>query len=876
MLKNMNLSNKILFIFILIALSIIGNLIYSNKAIGNNLKNSSYAIDNIINTTARLNEMEISILNFSHETKLYNLSKEKYLLEKITKERENFESSFSLFSKDNIENKEKIEVISEMSKELFSLWENYLDQQRDNKNVDINISRLSILQSKLQEKIKSLNQINGKDFVKENSKEKFVFDEAGMILGVLGLFISLFSYFFINKLFSDYEHNLTLSLEKLSKGDFSKSENIHFESLVLDKLLNDLKNKLFNLNLEANKFKIAIDNVSTNLMISDNDLNIIYMNSALKDMFKNGENEIKKQLPNFSISSLMNSNIDTYHKTPSHQRQILGALRGTHNTVLKLGDRTYALKANPIVGEKGEKMGFVVEWVDQTEQLIIEAERQKVLQENIRIKVALDNVSTNVMLADNDRKVIYMNKAIYRMFANAESDIKKDFSHFDSKNLIGFTIDRFHKQPELQKNVLGTFTATHKAVISIGGRTFDLSANPIIDENGNRLGSVVEWADITNEIAVQKEIEGIVNKAVQGEFNSRISRDGKIGFFLNLAEGINKVLQLSEEGLNDIARIMEALSRGDLSQRINKSYSGLFGGLKDYTNKTVDKISEVIEEVRSNSEALLNASEQVSATAQSLSQSASEQAASVEETSASLEQMSSNINMNAENSRQTNIIATKTAESAKQGGASVLETVKAMKQIAEKIGIIEDIAYQTNLLALNAAIEAARAGEHGKGFAVVASEVRKLAERSQVAANEIGDLATTSVGIAETAGKLISDIVPAINKTADLVQEISASTAEQASSVGNINKAVAQLDAMTQQNASSSEELASTSEELSGQADNLRNVIGFFSLGIEESPLQFKTVSAKFRSQNESKLHTPKAVIKTSTDSEEYNSYEKF
>ncbi len=502
--------------------------------------------------------------------------------------------------------------------------------------------------------------------------------------------------------------------------------------------------------------------------------------------------------------------------------------------------------------------------------------RQKVLQENTRIKVALDNVSTNVMLADNDRKVIYMNKAIYRMFANAESDIKKDFSHFDSKNLIGFSIDRFHKQPELQKNILGTFTATHKAIISIGGRTFDLSANPIIDEKGDRLGSVVEWADVTNEMAVQKEIEGIVNKAVQGEFNSRISRDGKSGFFLNLAEGINQILQLSEEGLNDIARILEALSRGDLSQRINKSYSGLFGGLKDYTNKTVDKISEVIEEVRSNSEALLNASEQVSATAQSLSQSASEQATSVEETSASLEQMSSNINMNAENSRQTNIIATKTAESAKQGGASVLETVKAMKQIAEKIGIIEDIAYQTNLLALNAAIEAARAGEHGKGFAVVASEVRKLAERSQVAANEIGDLATTSVGIAETAGKLISDIVPAINKTADLVQEISASTAEQASSVGNINKAVAQLDAMTQQNASSSEELASTSEELSGQADNLRNVIGFFSLGTEESPLQFKTVSAKFRSQNESKLHTPKAVIKTSNDSEEYNSYEKF
>ena len=872
MLKNINLWNKILFIFILISLSIIGNSIYTLKTIGNINKNNSTTIDQIINSSVRLNELEVAVINFSYETKLYSITKDKYILDKINKEKDNIESILNSFFKDYPDKNEKLDVISENSKEIFSLWESYLDQQKDSKGQENNFSRLTVVQSKLQEKIKAYIQLNGKDFTKGTSN----IDEVGLFLGIFGLFITLLSYFYINKIQTENFQNIILNLEKLSKGDFSKNDNLQTDSEILNKELNEIRLKLLNLNMEAKKFKIAIYKVSTNLMISDIDLNINYMNSSVKEMFKNGESEIKKQLPNFSLSSLMNSNIDTYHKNPSHQRQILGALRNTHSTVLKLGDRTYSLKANPILSDNGEKFGFIVEWVDQTEQLLIEEERQKVLKENVRIRVALDNVSTNIMLADNDRKVIYMNKSIYKMFANAESDIKKEFAHFDSKNLIGFTIDRFHKQPELQKNILGTFNTTHKAIITIGGRTFDLSANPIINENGERLGSVVEWADISNEIAVQKEIEGIVNKAVLGEFNSRISSEGKIGFFLNLAEGINKVLQLSEDGLNDIARIMEALSRGDLNQRINKSYSGLFGSLKDYTNKTVDKISEVIEEVRSNSEALLNASEQVSATAQSLSQSASEQAASVEETSASLEQMSSNINMNAENSRQTNIIATKTAESAKQGGSSVLETVKAMKQIAEKIGIIEDIAYQTNLLALNAAIEAARAGEHGKGFAVVASEVRKLAERSQIAANEIGDLATTSVGIAETAGKLISDIVPSINKTADLVQEISASTSEQSSSVGNINKAVAQLDAMTQQNASSSEELASTSEELSGQADNLRNVIGFFSLGGAESPLQFKTVSAKFRSQNEAKLHSPKAIVKTSSDSEEYNSYEKF
>jgi methyl-accepting chemotaxis protein len=240
-------------------------------------------------------------------------------------------------------------------------------------------------------------------------------------LGILGLFITIFSYIYINKIQNENFQNITLILEKLSKGDFSKNESLQTDSEILNKVLNEIRIKLLNLNLEAKKFKIAIDNVSTNLMISDLDLNITYMNSALKDMFKNGETEIKKQLPNFSLSSLMNSNIDTYHKNPSHQRQILGALRTTHSTVLKLGDRTYSLKANPILSDNGEKFGFVVEWVDQTEQLIIEEERQNVLKENVRIKVALDNVSTNIMLADNDRKVIYMNKSIYKMFSNAES-----------------------------------------------------------------------------------------------------------------------------------------------------------------------------------------------------------------------------------------------------------------------------------------------------------------------------------------------------------------------------------------------------------------------------------------------------------------------
>ncbi len=244
----------------------------------------------------------------------------------------------------------------------------------------------------------------------------------------------------------------------------------------------------------------------------------------------------------------------------------------------------------------------------------------------------------------------------------------------------------------------------------------------------------------------------------------------------------------------------------------------------------VEKLGHIISEVRQTADGLSSASSQVSATSQSISEAVSEQAASVEQTSASMEEMSASIGQNTENSRVTDGIATKAAEDARRGGKVVMETVTAMKQIAEKITIIDDIAYQTNLLALNAAIEAARAGEHGKGFAVVAAEVRKLAERSQVAAQEIGEVASGSVHLAEQAGAMLEEIVPNIQKTSDLVQEITAASEEQASGVEQINNAMAQLTQVTQQNASGSEELAATAEQMNAQATSLVDLVAFFQL----------------------------------------------
>ena len=366
------------------------------------------------------------------------------------------------------------------------------------------------------------------------------------------------------------------------------------------------------------------------------------------------------------------------------------------------------------------------------------------------------------------------------------------------------------------------------------------------------------------------EDTGMLTKAaVDGRLAARADAARHEGAYRKIVEGINSTLDALIGPLNMAAEHVDRISKGDMPTKITASYNGDFNEIKNNLNVLIDAMNEVTTtateiasgnltvkvkerssqdklmqamesmvngltrvaaDIRSVADQVTVGSREMSGSAEQLSQGATEQSSAVEEVSSSMEEMAANIKQNSDNAQQTEKMALKAAADGQEGGKAVAATVSAMKDIAGKISIIEEIARQTNLLALNAAIEAARAGEHGKGFAVVASEVRKLAERSQTAAGEINKLSASSVQIAEKAGEMLARIVPDIQKTADLVQEISAASNEQSSGAGQINRAIQQLDQVIQQNASASEEMASTSEELLSQAEQLQKTISFFKI----------------------------------------------
>ncbi len=472
------------------------------------------------------------------------------------------------------------------------------------------------------------------------------------------------------------------------------------------------------------------------------------------------------------------------------------------------------------------------------------AEQKRASDENARIRQALDCVETNVRIADPCGRVIYANPALLKTIRAIEAEIRKDAPGFSVDTFVGSSIGRLYADPDAALKRLAALTQTTRTQMLIGGRTFDVVTSPILNAAGERLGSVGEWRDRTDELLAETEVQALVAAAVDGDFSARLAAEGKVGFFRDLSEGLNRLMVGVAGSLHDLARVLNAIARGDLTEKITADYGGTFGQLKDDTNTTVERLREVVGQIKEASESINVAAQEISAGNSDLSSRTEEQASSLEETASSMEQLNATVRQNADNARQAKELAGSSNEVAEQGGAMVGRVVETMgsiqesaKKIADIIGVIDSIAFQTNILALNAAVEAARAGEQGRGFAVVASEVRSLAQRSAQAAREIKALIADSVDKVEDGAKLVNEagqtmeeVVSNFQKLSSLVTEIAEASSEQSSGIEQVTQAVGQMDEVTQQNAALVEEAAAAAESLEDQARSLVRSVAMFRL----------------------------------------------
>ena len=475
------------------------------------------------------------------------------------------------------------------------------------------------------------------------------------------------------------------------------------------------------------------------------------------------------------------------------------------------------------------------------------AESQRVADEMLRIKMALDNSNTPIRIADESGTVIYANYRMLRLLAQIEPAIKARNPAFSAAAFVGNSISLVVANPAEYLGRLASLTSTVTSEMEIGGRTFNVTTTPVIDDHGVRLGTVGEWLDRTDEILVEREIATIIEEAGAGDFTRRVEEGGKEGFFKALAAGMNRLLDTTARGLNDVADVLNALAKGDLTKKIEGDYQGTFAKLRDDTNTTVERLKEVVGRIQEATRTINTAAQEIAAGNQDLSSRTEEQASSLEETASSMEQLNATVKQNADNARQANELAKTSNDGILRGGEVVKRVVVTMgeiqrssSKIAEIIGVIDSIAFQTNILALNAAVEAARAGEQGRGFAVVAAEVRSLAQRSATAAKEIKGLIDESVSKVQEGGRLVDeagstmdDVVDSFQRVAALVTDISNASREQASGIEQVTQAVGQMDEVTQQNAALVEQAAAAAESLQEQAEGLVQTVSVFKVGTE-------------------------------------------
>jgi methyl-accepting chemotaxis protein len=589
----------------------------------------------------------------------------------------------------------------------------------------------------------------------------------------------------------------------------------------------------------------ALDQSATPIMMVDRDFIITYVNGASLTLLKTNETTFAEVYPGFSADEdkVVGACIDMFHKNPAHQRKLLDDVNNLPwQTDINVAHLTFSLNVTAILDAAGDYIGNSLEWQDVTEI------RTKAIEVG-RLSSAIEGMTTNLMMADTDGIIVYCNPAVIKMLARRETELRAILPAFSVATVVGSNFDSFHKDPAHQRNLLGNMANLPRtAEISIGSLSFQLIAIALKDENGNHVGTAVQWLDLTEEKDAQSQVEGLITAAISGELERRIDTTSYAGFMLGLGNNINELMEAIVEPINDAINIAQALADGDLTQTMNSKYGGQFLLLADAMNGSIENLGNMVEQIRSASTNVFDAAREIAEGNNELSQRTETQASSLEETASAMEELTSTVQQNAENTTEASKLSSGVMDKATNGGEVVKNAIEAMsdinkssKKIADIISVIDEIAFQTNLLALNAAVEAARAGEQGRGFAVVAAEVRNLAQRSAGAAKEIKGLINDSVEavgqgtkLVDETGQTFTELVSAIAEVGKMLKDIDSAGKEQSSGIAEVSEAVGQMDEMTQQNAALVEEASASSKSMEEQAQGLLEQIGFFKNGQEQ------------------------------------------